>query len=76
MTDTDITDLIAKLEKATEGSSAYWCDTCGRVYLQMPLINHSNDGGLLRNGSMNCSGFIEVGTPQECIAALRANDME
>lgn len=73
---TDTAQLIARLEEATEGSMAMWCKTCGRVSLsQGPRIGAEI---LSEGNNRDCRGVIDVGSPAEAIAALRARgiDME
>lgn len=69
-----MTTILERLARATGGSMAYWCVTCGRVYLQPP--KHEGSGELLQDGAEECSGAIDIGSPQECIAALKAYQTE
>ena len=69
-----MTGLIARLYAATEGNQAFWCTTCRRVGIWPGQFEKSI---ILEAGNdVDCTGAILTGTPQECIAALRAQQSE
>ena len=69
--------LIERLEAAETGSHALWCKECGRILLSQPRDDKWRRPGpmeMLRKGGDMCGGSLQSGTPQECIASLRARE--
>ena len=73
-----MTDLIARLEAATEGSLVDWCVNCERV-----VVHSSSDDKCIPNMIILNSGNIECpyrqlqrGTLLDAIAMLRARESE
>jgi hypothetical protein len=62
----DLTNLIARLEAAAEGAECLWCERCGMVGMGVQVLRRSRYG--------RCGEHLKFGTPQDCIAALRARE--